>query len=1054
MSKQQKLRLSLGLSVVAVIAVAVVALSAALAPTTTPQPEAPRTRQVLLPGGGTVEVEVGQSDGPTISGPIISEPIYPAVRNIDVRELPQVGPTVKDRLLPEHERPGREGAESEAEREAEEEAKREGRGEVAEVDDPVAQKSLGTGEMPAPLSSFAGLDHQNWGAGWPPDTNGDVGPVYYIQTVNTSIGIYTKTTGARVAAFTFDTFFDGTGTPCDANNQGDPIVLYDPQADRWIITDFAWSNLMSGPYYECIAVSQTNNPVTGGWYMYGFMANANYLDDYPKLGVWPDAYYMSVNLFDCTNSTCSTATWQGVQVYAFKRAALLAGQALTSVSFNLSAASNYGALLPSNLRGAQPPAGSPNYFISADENWSGSNDVLHLWKFHVDWNTPGNSTFTGPTDLVAASFVMPTGSVPQLSGESLDTLGDRLMMQLQYRNLGGTESLWVNHTVSTGGVTGIRWYELRAPNTTPIIYQQGTYQPDTTYRWMGSIAVDAQGNAAIGYSASSSSMYPAIRYAGRLAGDPLGQLTQGEATLIAGTGSQSGGYNRWGDYSALTVDPVDDCTFWYTTEYYITTGSNWQTRIGSFKFPGCVSAVGTLQGVVSNKATGNPIVGAQVQAANVAQSFITTTASGGLYSLGVPSGTYTVTSVAPGYMQFITTGIQVPVSQTVVLNIALEVTPTYVITGFVHDAYTHLPLAGTVNLSGTGKTANTDPATGYYSITVQTPSGSYLLTASAAQHTSLSRVIALDHNQQQDFDLAPICLLVVDGDGGQNYDTYYTAALDQLGKPYDRTTTPPDLATLAQYNGVIWLTGVSGNLSESNQAALADYLNGGGRLFLSGQDIGLNLHASDFYTDYLHSKFLADDSGIFTLTGQAFLSGLNIVIKGAGGANNQFYPDGIAAQPEGTAIYQYTGSPLLGGVAYSGTHRTVNFSFGFEAINSASQRQAVMNATLNYLGVCGTPAAPTASFVVSATANVNEPTIFTNTSIGAPFMTYSWDFGDGVTDTLSAPQVVHTYAAGGVFTPTLTASNAYGTDSFSAPIAIASAPEPLKERLFLPMLLK
>ena len=1045
MFKQQKLRWVLGLSVLAVVVVAAAALAAATVPQPeAPQQELPRTRQVLLPGGETVEVEVGHSDGETITGPFVSEPIYPAVRNIDVRELPQIGPTVKDRLLPEHERPTK----NEAEREAREEAEREGRTEVEEVDDPVAQQSFGTGEMPAPLSNFIGLDFQGWGAGWPPDTNGDVGPVYYIQTVNTSIGIYTKTTGTRAAAFTFDDFFDGTGTPCDADNQGDPIVLYDPEADRWIITDFAWTNLMSGPYYECIAVSQTNNPVTGGWYMYGFVANANYLDDYPKLGVWPDAYYMSVNLFDCTNSTCSSATWQGAQVYAFKRAALLAGGALTSVSFNLSAASNYGALLPSNLRGAQPPAGSPNYFVSADENWSGANDVLHLWKFHVDWNTTANSTFTGPTDLVAASFVMPTGSVPQQSGESLDTLGDRLMMQLQYRNISGIESLWVNHTVSTGGVTGIRWYELRTPNTSPVIYQQGTYQPDTTYRWMGSIAADAQGNAAIGYSVSSSSMYPAIRYAGRLAGDPLGQLSQGENTLFAGTGSQSGGYNRWGDYSALTVDPVDDCTFWYTTEYYATTGNNWQTRIGSFKFPSCVNAVGTLSGAVTNKATALPIVGAQVQAINAAQSYLTSTIGGGLYSLQVPSGTYTVTAVAPGYMQFITTGIQVPVSQTTVLNIALEVTPTHVITGFVRDLYTQQPLAGTVSLSGTGKTANTNPTTGYYSITVQTPSGAYTLIASAAQHTSIKRPITLNGNQQQDFDLAPICLLVVDGDGGQNYDTYFTAALDQLGKSYDRVTAVPDTATLAQYDGVIWLAGVSGTLTDADQASLAGYLNGGGRLFLSGQDIGLNLQSSDFYTDYLHSRLLVDDAGSFTLTGQSFLSGLDVVIKGTGGANNQFYPDGIAAQPEGTPVYQYTGSALLGGVAYSGTYRTVNFSFGFEAINSASQRQAVMNATLNYLGVCGVPVAPTASFAASA-ALIDVPVVFTNTTYGSPLMSYVWDFGDGVTSTLATPQVQHTYAAGGDFTTTLTATNAYGADTFSAVISV-----PPVFKVYLPLVRK
>jgi hypothetical protein len=1010
----------------------VVAVVAVLAATTAPGLNAPRPKRMALPGGGSTEVAwPGRSESNALSGPIVSEPIYPAVRNIDVRELPQIGPTEKDHLLPEFEMPGK--------------GEREGAGATAPVIDPVAQTAHGSEVMPAPLANFAGLDQQNWGAGWPPDTNGDVGPVYYIQTVNTSIGIYTKTTGARVAAFTFDTFFNGTGTPCDNSNQGDPIVLYDPIADRWLITDFAWSNLMSGPYYECLAISQTGDPVTGGWYQYGFVANANYLDDYPKLGVWPDAYYMSVNLFDCLNSACSSATWQGVQVYAFNRAAMLAGQPLTSVAFNLSAASNYGALLPSNLRGAQPPANSPNYFISADQDWTGTTDMLHLWKFHVDWNTPANSTFTGPTDLATAQFAWPSGSVPALGGASLDTLGDRVMMQLQYRNLSGVESLWVNHTVSSGSVTGVRWYEVRSPNSTPVIYQQGTYQPDSTYRWMGSVAVDAQGNMAVGYSASSSSMYPQIRYAGRLANDPLGQLSQGEATLMAGTGSQTS-YSRWGDYSAMSVDPVDDCTFWYTTEYYAATGTNWQTRIGSFKFPSCVNATGTLSGTVTNKATGLPIVGAQVQAINSTQSYLTTTVSGGLYSLQVPSGTFTVTASAPGYMQFITTSIQVPVSQTTVLNISLEVTPTFVITGYVRDLYTQQPLGAQITLSGTGQTANTNPATGYYALNVQTPSGSYTLNASAPGHAAQQRIILLNANQQQDFDLAPICLLVVDGDGGQNYDTYYTTALDQLGKSYQRTTSAPSLATLQQYAGVIWLTGNSGTLTPSDQAALSGYLNGGGRLFISGQDLGFNIQSSPFYTDYLHARFQADDTGIFTLTGQSFLSGLNINIKGTGGANNQFYPDGISAQPAGAAVYQYNGSSLLGGVAYSGTYRTVNFSFGFEGITSASQRQAVMNATLNYLGVCQTPHAPAASFTASAVA---QTATFTNTTTGSPFMTYVWDFGDSSTSTASAPHVLHTYSSGGEYTVTLTATNAYGSDVFSQVLNIAEV-----YRVYLPLALK
>ena len=179
-------------------------------------------------------------------------------------------------------------------------------------------------------------------------------------------------------------------------------------------------------------------------------------------------------------------------------------------------------------------------------------------------------------------------SVPQKgSTEKVDTLGDRLMSNFEYRNLNGAESLWLTRTVVNGTSTGIRWMEIRGMSATPSVYQQGTFAPDSNYRWMPSIGVDKQGNMAVGYSVSSSTMFPAIRYAGRLVSDPLGTLGQGEASLIEGTGSQSGGYNRWGDYASMTIDPVDGCTFWFTTEYYAATGSNWQTRIGSFKFPGC-----------------------------------------------------------------------------------------------------------------------------------------------------------------------------------------------------------------------------------------------------------------------------------------------------------------------------------------------------------------------------------------------------------------------------------------------------------------------------------
>src|SRR3990172_11009543 len=218
-----------------------------------------------------------QTQGPDVEGPTIGPPVVPVSFDGDVRGLPQVKPPFRGEMPPARRLPPRE---------------------QPQAPDPVRQSQPAIASMPSPSQSFKGLDLANWGAGWPPDTNGDVGPNHYIQTVNTSVGIYSKA-GTQMAAFTYDTLFAaaGTGTPCDNNNQGDPIVLYDQLADRWIVTDFAWSNINSGPFYECIAVSKTGDPVSGGWWLYGFLAHSKYINDYPKLGLWPDGIYMSANLF-------------------------------------------------------------------------------------------------------------------------------------------------------------------------------------------------------------------------------------------------------------------------------------------------------------------------------------------------------------------------------------------------------------------------------------------------------------------------------------------------------------------------------------------------------------------------------------------------------------------------------------------------------------------------------------------------------------------------------------------------------------------------------------
>lgn len=476
--------------------------------------------------------------------------------------------------------------------------------------DPVVQSVQGSTAMPSPNVNFKGLGlNDNCGGtvvvhcgdGWPPDTNGDVGPNNYIETVNTSIGIYSKS-GSRLFASTFNRFWSAvhSGTPCNGANSGDPVVVYDRMANRWLISDFAFTS-SAGPFYECIAVSKSGDPVHGGWWFYAIQTGTSLFNDYPKFGVWPAAYYMTANLFDGISPA-------GARVWAFDRSKMINGQAIAPIHFDLSAASSYVGLLPGNLRGAAPPSGSPAYFAAID---SPSTNTIHVWKFHVDFATPANSWFgqssinSNPVNIPVAAFTEPCDAaanqacIPEkgvASGSFVDSLGDRLMAQLQYRNIGGTESLWATHTVADSAnvntQTGVRWYQLDVTGgtiaTTPV--QQSTFKPnDGIFRWMPSLAVDLFGNMAVGYSASSTIIFPQIRYAGRLSSDPLGNLGQAEVTLIAGTGSQNVSNDRWGDYTAMTIDPTDDCTFWYTNEYYSATGFNWQTRIGSFRFPACAA---------------------------------------------------------------------------------------------------------------------------------------------------------------------------------------------------------------------------------------------------------------------------------------------------------------------------------------------------------------------------------------------------------------------------------------------------------------------------------
>jgi len=435
------------------------------------------------------------------------------------------------------------------------------------------------------VSTSAGLNFEGLGQGEygfnpnaaPPDTNASVGSTQVVEWVNESFAVFDKATGALVyGPAAGNTLWTGFGGGCATNNDGDPVVHFDRIAQRWIFTQFSVSTT---PYLQCVAVSQTAD-ATSAYNRYSFtMPNFN---DYPKLAVWPDAYYMTFNMF-------SGNSFVGGRACALNGAAMRAGTTAVAVCFQLS--SSFGGLLPADLDGATlPPAASNEFFLNFGTN------SLNLWKFHVDFTTTSNSTFTGPTNLAVASFseACGGGSCVEQSGtkEKLDSLGDRLMYRLAYRNFGTHQTMVATHSVAVGTsrknpYTGVRWYEVRNPGATPVVYQQSTFSPDAAFRWMPSIAMDKAGNMALGYSASSSAIHPAIRYTGRLSTDPLNTMGI-ENSVIAGTGSQTTGLNRWGDYSSMALDPSDDCTFWYANEYIASNGTfNWHTRLASFKFPTC-----------------------------------------------------------------------------------------------------------------------------------------------------------------------------------------------------------------------------------------------------------------------------------------------------------------------------------------------------------------------------------------------------------------------------------------------------------------------------------
>ncbi len=534
--------------------------------------------------------------------------------------------------------------------------------------DPLAARSVNSGTTPLPLVTFEGLPSLSGFI--PPDTNGEVGPNHYVQMTNITFQIWDKGDPDHGVAPTplipptaLGALFAALGEDCQLD-WGDPVVVYDDLADRWLLSQM---NLSS--FGLCLAVSTTPDP-TGTYSLYHMPMPD--IPDYPRYGVWPAAYFIG------TNSGFPNQYY----VHAFDRAAMLAGAPATRQSFG----GLVNLMLPADVDGpTAPPVETPGIFYTffhPDATGHPAGEArLAFFEFEVDWATPANSSYTLAAELPVAPFnyticgFFAWGCLTQPgTSQLLMDIAWWPMYRLQYRNFGNYAAMVGNFTVDADGQdhAGIRWFEVRKTNATYALYQEGTYFPDTGSRWMGAIAMDARGNLALGYSISSETMLPSIRYATRLASDPLGTLNL-EAELWSGGGVQTS-HPYWGDYSSLSVDPGDGCHFWYTSEYHDVNdaGYNWNTRIGVFRLPECGLAptTGVLAGTVTEAETGEPLAGTTLTAAGPITN-TTTTGASGQYTLTLPVGDYEVTATAPGYLSQTVTGVAVLTGTTTTQDFAL-----------------------------------------------------------------------------------------------------------------------------------------------------------------------------------------------------------------------------------------------------------------------------------------------------------------------------------------------------------------------------------------------
>ena len=772
-----------------------------------------------------------------------------------------------------------------------------------EIVDPVLQTSFKARQVAAQVPEIgANFDGMTNPQGYvPPDTNGSVGPNHYVQTVNVSLAIWDKAGNQLLAPVAINQLWSGFGGICETNNNGDPIVIYDRRADRWMISQFA---LASGDNHQCIAVSQTADP-TGAYYLYDF-PYGTLMNDYPHFGIFDDGYYMGVNQF-------SDSGWAGGGVAAYERDKMLVGAEAQQVIISGEGLTNpqVATPMPLDVDGiAQPPADMNQLFVWADVDGLSK---LHVWEMDVDWSDPGAATFAPVADLDVAAYAAPNNAT-QPNGAELDALGVRSMFRTSYRNYDGDGKILFTHNIAGPNNQPVaRWYQLDVDHTnsnTITVNQQGTFSPDSALapssaaRWMVSGAMDASGNIAIGYTVAGADNFPSIHAATRLATDPAGELTD-EFVLVEGGGSQ-GVVNRgrWADYASMSVDPVDDCTFWYTNEYYKAENDNtltWSTYIASFKMPSCtMGPTGQITGTVTDSASSDPIANATVSAGNIS----TITDADGNYELLLPVGNYDMEITRYGWIATQQAGVDVAEDDELTNNFALVGAAQVELTGTVTDSGQGYPIYAKVSASVPGDTivTYTNPETGEYVLPVFEGT-TISITARAEQfggYSSTSQDVLPAADSR-----APMALsFTLDTDGSCTAPGYEFLE-PSFAERFEGDTFPPANWTVTDDagEGVVWssaLAGIGNITGTEGDAALANSDAAGPGVNADTSLISPTINVADISTTTL--KF----AGHFRTWSGADQVDLEIDVDGAGWVN-------VTTLASGTQAYEIDLSTQLAG---------------------------------------------------------------------------------------------------------------------------------------------